>query len=265
MEKQTLIQTLSEAREDQLLLAKLYDRLTGGERKNIPASTCFLTGREQILGKRLVERLKLPNVYDFGGAPEAERRVLCYIPDYYSPEDFLMGQEGPVSALRAEFSEYDTLTHRDFLGSIMGRGLKRDVVGDLFVGKRQCDFLVLREMASYLCSHLLSVGRASVRVSEIALSELIVPPRNTKAIHDTVASLRLDSVMAAGFRIGRSKAREYISAGKTERNHMITAKADREVQEGDLISARGLGKFRVAEVKGMTKKGRISLTLERFL
>lgn len=264
MDKQTLLSSVAESPEDRLLLAKIYDKITAGERKNIPASTCFLTGREQILAGILTKKLGIP-VHFFGGVPGGERQVLCYIPDYYEPEDYLYGEDSPVAALRAEISDYDTLTHRDFLGGILAQGIKREVLGDIFVGERQCDFLVLREMAPYLLQHLSSVGRARIRLSEIPLQELEVPEQKVKEIRDTVAALRLDSVMASGFQIGRSKAQGFISAGKVEVNHAPSTKSDRLVAQGDIISCRGLGKMVVAEVKGQTKKGRTAVILKKYL
>lgn len=265
MDRQKLIAALSETQEDQVLLAQAWDRFSAGARRNIPTATGFLSGREQLLAEKLIRRGQLGEPVFFGGHPSAERRVLCYVPDYYDPEEFLMGPEGPVAALRVTFSAYDTLNHRDFLGSLMGQGIKRQVLGDIFPGERSCDVLVLREMAEYLTGQLQHVGRAKVDTREISLGELDVPEQKVKVIHDTVASLRLDSVMAAGFRLGRSKAAAYITAGKTEVNHVITEKPDAQVEEGAVISARGLGKLRVQEIRGQTKKGRVALTLEKFI
>ena len=109
------------------------------------------------------------------------------------------------------------------------------------------------------------MGRAKVDVRIIALDEIQVPEQKVKIITDTVASLRLDSVMASGFQLGRSKASAYITAGKTEVNHMTALKPDMPVAEGDVISARGLGKLRLKTVKGQTKKGRTALVLEKFI
>ena len=248
-----------------MLLAKVYDRISAGERKNIPAFTCFLTGREQLLIKQLVHRMGILNTYFFGGSANAERQVLCYVPEYYEPEDYLHSGDSPVAALRAEISDYDTLTHRDFLGGILGQGIKREILGDIFVSEGHCDFLVLREMAPYLLQHLTQVGRAKIRLSEIPLSELEVPEQKMKTIKDTVATLRLDSIMASGFQMGRSKAQTFITGGKTEVNHSLVTKPDRMVQEGDVISCRGLGKMVVSEVKGQTKKGRTSVVLQKYL
>lgn len=265
MERQKLIAALAETPEDQLLLSQVWDRFSVGVRRNIPTATSFLSGREQVLAEKLVTRASLGEPVFFGGTQSAERKVLCHVPDYYAPEEYLMSDDGPVAALRVSFSAYDTLNHRDFLGSLMGQGIKRQVLGDIFPGERSCDVLVLRDMAEYLCRELTHVGRAKVETREIALSELSVPEQKVKVITDTVASLRLDSVMAAGFQLGRSKAAAYITGGKTEVNHILVEKPDALVSEGDVISARGLGKVLVKTVKGQTKKGRTALSLEKYL
>lgn len=265
MDVQKLISFLADTREDELLLKKILEKLSQGERRNIPASTNFLTGREQELAKELVKQAGIPDCRFFGGVDGAERCVLCYVPDYYEPEDFFHSDEGPVTALRAEISDFDSLNHRDFLGSILGQGVKREVLGDIYVSDSHCDFLVVRDMADYLSKNVVSVGRAKVNVHEISLSEISVPEKRTKVIRDTVASLRLDSIMASGFQIGRSKAQTFISAGKTEVNHMVVTKADRVISQGDVISARGLGKMQISSIGGLTKKGRIGVTLERYI
>ena len=265
MDKQKLIVSLAQTQEDQLLLARVWDRVTSGVRKNIPTATCFLSGREQVLAMQLIARGVLGEPVLFGGVPGAERQVVAYVPDYYEPETFLTGLDGPIAALRVTYSEYDTLNHRDFLGSLMGQGIKREVLGDIFPGTNSCDVLVLREMVDYLAQNLTHVGGAKVETTEIPLSEVHVPEQKVKQINDTVASLRLDSVMASGFQLGRSKASAYITAGKTEVNHITVEKPDALVAEGDIISARGLGKIRISQIRGQTKKGRMALTLERYI
>ena len=264
-DRQTIIAALSETREDAVLLARVWDRISTGERRNIPTATCFLSGREQLLARQLCRQAGLAEPVFFGGTPSAERRVAAYVPDYYDPEAFLYGEESPVAALRATWSEYDELSHRDFLGSLMGQGVKREIIGDLLPRAGSCDILVLREMAGYLSDQLSHVGRARVETVEIALSEVVVSEQKVKVISDTVASMRLDSIMASGFQQGRSKAAALIHAGNVQVNHAAVTKPDAAVAEGDIISARGLGKLRVAQVKGQTKKGRISVELERYL
>jgi RNA-binding protein YlmH len=147
----------------------------------------------------------------------------------------------------------------------MGQGIKREILGDLLPGEQQCDILVLREMADYLASQLTQVGRVRVQVEKIPLTEIQVPEQKVKIITDTVASLRLDSILSSGFQQGRSKAADFIHAGRVEVDHMTVTKPDALVNEGSILSVRGLGKLRVSKIKGQTKKGRTAVVLERYL
>ncbi len=265
MEKKTLIHMLAETPEDQILLARIWERFSAGIQRNIPVSSCFLSGREQQLAKTLLERGGMGEPMLFGGTADAERKVLVYIPDYYDPRDYLYGEDGPVSAVGIGYSSYDSLSHRDFLGGLMGQGIKREVLGDLLVGEHFCQALVLREMAEYLTRYLTHVGRVKVDVQEISLQELQIPKKKVKVIHDTVASLRLDAVIASGFGQGRNAAVACIRGGRVEVNHRIVLKPDLVVSEGDLFSVRGMGRMRLVQVKGQTKKCRIAIVMERYL
>ena len=70
---------------------------------------------------------------------------------------------------------------------------------------------------------------------------------------------------ASGVSMSRGKAQELISSGRVQLNYRATLKSDAPVAQGDVISARGLGKFEVAEVGGLSKKGRTALLLRRYL
>ena len=170
-----------------------------------------------------------------------------------------------VAAVRAAFFERDTLTHRDFLGSLMGSGIKRETVGDIYVAGGSCDFLVLREILPYVLQNLTSAGRTKLSLQEISLADIQLPQQAVKTVRDTVPSLRLDGIISSGFSISRGKAADYVSAGKAELNYLPCMKGDKQVSEGDLVSVRGLGKLRLEKVGGNTKKGRISIEISRFL
>ena len=138
-------------------------------------------------------------------------------------------------------------------------------MGDILVGEGLCDLLVFRELGPYLLQNFTEAGRARLRVEEIPLDELFLPTPQIKTIHDTVNTLRLDAVMASGFSLGRSKAAALITGGRVEMNHRPCMKSDKTVEQGDVMTCRGLGKCVVAEVGGLSKKGRVILTLERYL
>lgn len=261
MEKRQRIERLAETEEDRILLARVYDRMTAAEQRNVPGYTCFLSQREQALARRLLPELELRF---FGGYDGAERAVCCYVPDYLTPEDCLLGEDGPVCAVRAAFYEGDRLTHRDFLGALMGSGVKREAVGDILVQTGRCDLLVSREIAPYLLSSFESAGRTRLHLTALPLGQLEPPEVRTRTIRDTVAALRLDSVVSAGFGLSRGKAAAYVTGGRAAVNHLPCEKPDRLLAEGDQITVRGLGRLELAEVGGTTKKGRTGIVMRRY-
>lgn len=188
VDRREKIARLAQSREDEVLLARVYERITLAAQRNVPASTCFLSKREQMLCQEL---LRGEDFRFFGGTELSEREICCYLPEYLD-ESWLYSQDGPIAAVRASFFENDKLTHRDFLGSLMGSGIKRETIGDIYVGEGSCDFLVLREILPYVLQNLGSAGRTKLHLEEIELSELLVPQQSVKdcARHRAVPSLR---------------------------------------------------------------------------
>jgi RNA-binding protein YlmH len=256
------IEKIAKTPDDRVLLAKIWDKISAGMRKNIPANTSFLTLRELDMCKYLFGQQE--GLFPFGGYEGAERQMLVYLPEYLET-DALYEEDSPLVCLRATFFDGDTPSHRDFLGALMGEGIARETVGDICVGKGQCDFFVTAEIAPYILQNFTGAGRTKVHLEAIPLSEVSVPEPETKEIRDTVASVRLDSIISSGFRIGRSAAAQYVSAGKAAIDGLPCEKPDKAVEEGSKISVRGLGKINLRSVGGQTKKGRISIIIDRYI
>ena len=256
------IEKIAQTPEDKLLLAKVWDKLRAGMQKNIPTNTCFLSPRELEMTRFLFGQPE--GLYAFGGYEDAERKMLCWLPDYLE-ESYLRSEDAPLVCLRATFYQGENPTHRDFLGALMGAGIAREAVGDICVGNSSCDFLVTAEIAPYLLQNLSSAGRTKLTLTAIPLPEMQLPEPEVKEIRDTLASLRLDSVISTGFRISRGQAAQYIAAGKAAIDGLPCEKPDRPIAEGAKISLRGLGKICLKAVNGQTKKGRISVVIHRYV
>ena len=256
------IEKIAHTPEDRMLLAKVWDKIQAGLRRNIPANTAFLSPRELEMTRYLFGNV--PGLLEFGGYEDAERKMLVYLPEYLD-ESNLMQEDSPVVCLRAIFFEGDSLSHRDFLGALMGAGIAREAVGDICVSKGSCDFFVTDEIAPYILQSFTGAGRTKVHLEAIPLSQVVVPEPETKEIKDTLASLRLDSVISAGFRISRSLAAQHVTAGKAAIDGLPCEKPDKAVAEGCKISVRGLGKIKLRTVNGQTKKGRISVVIDRYI
>lgn len=256
------IEKIAHTAEDKVLLAKVWDKINTGIRRDIPANSCFLSPRELEMTRYLFG--DVPGLMPFGGYADAERQMLVYLPEYLD-DSSLYEEDAPLVCLRATFFEGDSPSHRDFLGALMGAGIARETVGDICVGKGSCDFFVTGEIAPYILQNFSSAGRTRLHLQAIPLKDVQVPEPEVKQIKDTLASLRLDSVISSGFRIGRSLAADYVNAGRCAINGLPCQKPDKGIAEGDRISVRGLGKIRLTTVNGETKKGRISVVIDRYV
>lgn len=266
MTKKELLDRCAHDGEERILLARTLDKLELAQNRGIPAHTPFLSPGEQAAVSDLLAAWGRPRHLFWGGYADAERQMCVFLPDWQEEEDFLSDPEGPLSALEAKFPPNASLTHRDILGSLMGLGLTREKLGDiLFPQPGLCQVVALSDSLPILLSQWEQAGRWKVSLSSIPLSQLSPKPAQIKLIRDTVATPRLDAVIASGFSLSRSKAAALISSGKVSLNHRECLKGDRQVEEGDVLTCRGLGKCVVKEVPGQSRKGRTMLVLERYI
>ena len=265
MDKTKLLDRLGAAGEDRLLLAKVLDRAGQARSRNIPAATDFLSPQQQMLAMDLLRLAGIPETgyARLGGYAGAERNILLFLPDWLDADS--AESQSPIRCLRASFREEEKLTHRDFLGSLMGMGIVREKVGDILVGPSAADLMVLDTVAEFLLQSWNSAGRARLTVTAIDPWEVRVPEVRCQEVRDTVSSLRLDAVASTGFRMARGKAAELITSGRVQVNWRECTKPDKLLTAGDTVSARGFGKFELTEVGGVTKKGRTAIVLKRYV
>ncbi|MBR1858116.1 MAG: RNA-binding protein, partial [Selenomonadaceae bacterium] len=119
-------------------------------------------------------------------------------------------------------------------------------------------------MCDYFTANLTQIGGTTVKTSVDELSSIAAKEERCKEIRATVASLRIDSIAAAGFGMSRSKAAADIAADKVKLNWQSVKNASQSVKEGDILSMRGRGRLEVAEIRGLTKKGRTGVLLKRY-
>ena len=197
-----------------------------------------------------------------GGYDSAERQIAAFLPDA-----LLFEWQYPWKCLKVlpaapKFAE--TLTHRDYLGSILGLGIERCKIGDILVKGNEACFFCQERMADFLLQELRTVRHTSVTVEACDFQEQGFRPEEEE-ITGTVASVRLDSVISLAFSISRSSTAPPIEGGKVFVNGKLITSNGYHLNEGDLISVRGQGKFRYGSMMNQTKKGRKLINLFRYI
>ena len=261
MDRRELLDKTARSEEERLLLSRVWDKREQCRLRSIPTATAFLSPQEQAAATRLLHALGDREGYAlWGGYQGAERQRLLFLPDWMDEPD-----TGVVAALCAVCRGGTSLTHRDFLGSLMALGLTREKIGDILVESGGCQVLIDPSALEFLTQSWDSAGRERLTVSPLPLEELTVPEAAVKEVRDTVSSLRLDNVLASGFSLSRGKAAEAVEKGAVQVNYTVCQKPDKPVSAGDVITCRGLGKCVLDAVGGPTKKNRLPVVIRRFI
>ena len=246
--------------EGEHMAVKLVDFAAQAVRNRKYKLTGFLTPFEQNMAETIANSLGDLHVEFDGGFVGAERQraAFCH-------EDFEGTPVFEIAVIKAEWNgEFARLSHSDVLGSIMSLGVDREFIGDIIATKNFARIIVDKKICDYFVANLTKIGNTSVNTLADELENISPKEERVKEIKATVASLRADSIAAAGFGMSRSKAATEISAEKVKLNWQTVKNASQSIKEGDILSMRGRGRLEVSEIRGQTKKGRIGILLKRF-
>lgn len=224
--------------------------------------TPFLTPEMRVVLEEVIRFEPEIECLGFGGFDGAERQKLGVFQSYAQPPEpyeFL-------KLLRISYrQQFNQLSHRDCLGAILGLGISRQKIGDINVTDSYIDVIVDPEITQYILMNLEKVGRAGVKVEAIDLSQISRIEIKTKVFNDTVKSLRLDAIVASGFKTSRNDAQGMIDAGLVRVNYKEALNTSMILNQGDLISVRGKGRFMLTEIEGQTRKDRVRVVLTHYI
>ena len=232
------------------IIEKISDKVEKFYKSGKAIATNFLDPAE-VIGD--MHEVKFVEHFLWGGFDGAERKIIVIGEEMIDTE-----RQEFLAAIRIKAE--NAFLHRSVLGSILGLGIKREMVGDIVVQENLCDIIVVKNIAQYIINNLKFVGREKVQVSEILISEILVPVDTSKEVK---TSLRVDAVISAGFGISREKSAALIKGEGVKLNHVLIKSAVKTIHAGDLISVRGNGRLEVVEIGGTSKSGRIKLILAR--
>ncbi|MGD1899641.1 MAG: photosystem II S4 domain protein [Phormidesmis sp.] len=243
-------------------LSKIIDRAEQAIRTWEPVATDFLSPPELFEAQNAFNRLTDIHTLASGGYPQAERQRLLIA----CSEIPLDATPIPLAAISiAGNFLFDTASHRDFLGSLLGTGLVRAKVGDIIVlGERGAQAIVVPELVEFLTTSLTQVRSVPVKTQPMEMSELRVREPRRKEITTVEASMRLDALASAGFGMSRSKMADMITGGDVRVNWKPITQSSHTVQPGDLIAIRGKGRLEIGEMS-ITKKQRYRVQLTRLV
>ena len=256
MDEKELIQKFAQD-EEELLLGKRILELARRAEKTWFSNTDFLTPSQLAFCETLLNFSNKDYLSD-GGYDGAQRQLLLF-----GEGAALRDPDGPIAALELQCPK--PVGHRDILGSVLGLGIRREKTGDILIGEKSHVLLIHRDILPYLISTLERIGNVPVQICETPLSELIPPAPSFDSFQVSVASLRLDAVLAAVCRLSREEAQQQIRRGMVQVDYRISDSPSKAVACGNIISLRGYGKFQIFALAGETRKGKTRLEIQKYV
>ena len=242
--------------DSKLLVARIDDLKQISSRTNTPKYIGFLTPQELSVAVGQFDYDK--QYYIYGGYEDAERVMLGVLPDWCDEPAF------PIKAITFKYRECDSLSHRDFLGALMALGITRESIGDILVEKGRAVVFVADDILKFVLTQLSKIGNVGVEISEGFFEPL--PQRGQKqSFSTTVASTRIDAVVASLCNMSRSAATQKIQDGYVCVNSICVGKVTANIKSGDKIAIRQKGRFEITSCDGHSKSGRIILKYDKYI
>ena len=245
--------------DEQILFSRIKDALRLKDTTGLFKTVGFLSENE-IAKVRILPELMGERYEFFGGYEDAERCFFVALPEWCESAESLC----IVNSFTFTYRPCDKLTHRDFLGAFMSLGITRESIGDILCGEGRTVAFVSETVGKYVASQIEKVGSVGVKVEE-GFSLPLPKSSVLKEFTDTVASLRLDSVVSALLGTSREKAKEVIAEKRVLVNSLEVDKITASVTENTKITIRGVGKFIINSAGETTKKGRFILKYSKYV
>lgn len=244
--------------EEQLFVKRIKELSSISFNKEIARATPFLTDRQQALAQTVITGFKGEYLFE-GGHEQTERKLLCF------GETAQEAKARIKCLLVAPRSNEHTLTHRDFLGAFLSLFVKREAIGDiLFTNNGDAVVFVLSQMADVVLNELTTVGNQNVSVTEIDINDVCLAVSSVTIQKATLASLRLDAILAAMLHISRSDAQKLITQGLVMVNHISTSQTHYEIQENDVFTIKNHGKYKLCSIGGKSRKDRVFIEYQKY-
>ena len=249
--------------------------ITDKDEKNLISLMCDKGDKAITTGARMYSRFLSPaeahliserlskdvDTYFFGGYDDAERTVACLSAFDTYETDF----DYPVDAVKIFTKNKTVFSHRDYLGSVMSLGIKRELIGDIVIADTHAVMFCHREISDFLNLNLTSIGRNTVTAELMDTSCLSLPARQFKEKSVTVSSLRLDCILSAATGKSRAVSAEFVTKGLVQVNYEYAKSTSMQVGDGDIISIRGFGKMVLNTDLTLTKKGRYYIQIKQYI
>ncbi len=241
---------------------RLIDKISISLKNYSVEFTDFLNPYQRKLSESILNRIDGISYTFEGGYEDAERKSIIMYPDYLEYENI---EEKPVTAIEIKGNfKFNRSSHSDYLGSILGKGIVREKIGDILSFDDRAYVMIHTDILGYLVANLDKIGKETVSVREIDFSDIVLPESEFEEKIITVSSDRLDNVISEIYNLSRSKSSALVESDRVKLDFRPIKSKNTKVEIGSLVSVRGFGRAKVDDYLGMSKKGKLRYRVKKL-
>ena len=198
----------------------------------------------------------------YGGYENADRARIACFRKTIKPEkrDLILSFSARGVYLSGNFL-FDNASQDDFRNFLINNDVNKNMIGDIWtLGERGAQGILdastdIKEQNEYFLRDV------EVKIKFLELEELKTPINRIEKLITTVeASIRIDAIASAGFRVSRSKILEKIKSGYIYLNGLRINKSTINLKVGDKITMENKGYIKLLEID-KTKRERWKIKL----
>lgn len=246
--------------EDEFLIASIWEDISLCLEIDYPVyGTVFLPPQIWTKLYEVCSSINL-DVHTFGLTPYSEKQLAIFTPKNF--DSSLL--EKVVTYFKIDATnKFKSLQHKDFLGTIMSLGLKRETLGDIIVKDNIGYCVALNNIFNIIKDNLNQISTIPIDIDTISTSE--IPQLEFKEIIDTVSSFRLDSIIASIANASRNISTNLIESGDVFINYNAEKSKNKVINIGSVITIRKIGKFILEKNLGENKKGKFKILIKQYI
>lgn len=252
-----------ENREERILVSNVLDKAYRFEKTEKLEHTCFLNLHEYDIVSKILDYLKV-DYTTYVHSIYSDKKVIFFIPSYITNDIKLYNEY--ITCIKITPNVRGKLQHKDYMGAIYNIGVKREVIGDIFVNSNICYLFLMSSVKDYVITNLTRVGNQDVDLTEVTLDSEELQNINVNIVHKEyiVPSLRVDAICSTVFNLSRNEIKEKIQKGELCINDKVSYYPSDIIKENDIISLRRCGKIVIKEQIRNTKSGNTVLNIGKF-
>lgn len=250
--------------ENDLLIAKVLDKKKICNSKNKITYTDFLNEKEQ----RVIEKnVKLENAFFYGVNENADRKILVFYPEKLTEELVRKSLKSVLSGIRIilKNDQIGNYEHKNYLSALIKIGIDRGKIGDILVDDYGADIIAFDMNKEFIIQSLSELTRfRKANIDVIPIDDIKQKIDRFEESTIIVSSMRIDNIVAELAGCSRINADEYINSEKVFVNYETALKGSKTIFEGDIVTIRGKGKFRIDGLVRNTRNNRFVIKVNKY-